>query len=227
MTGFLRNSAITIPAVKGILSWFWVSTRITSQKLWWSSPHHPWRFDMTYSFCILRLYYTFIPLWLKWGHWSPVDHARLSLSCRQIGKNYDGLCMIGECDDSMIYDQQWQRGHYSVLCYKYTEKHIQATSQASVIWAAWWYCDPGLNKVFHLRDRWNVRHQCSDQRGNEIWLLLPKTWSISYKDRLHSTLHVFVFCHSSAIFPYHWNFWLFRASFLHIFHSSESMLKYG
>lgn len=85
MTGFLMNSPIIIPAVKGILSWFQVSTRITSQKLWWSSPHRPWRFDMTDSFCVLRLYYTFIPPWLKWEHRGPVDNARLSSSCRWIG----------------------------------------------------------------------------------------------------------------------------------------------
>lgn len=72
--------------MKSILSWFWVSTRIISQKLWWSSPHHPRRFDMTDSFCILRLYYTLIPLWLKWGHWGPVDNVRFSSCCRWIGK---------------------------------------------------------------------------------------------------------------------------------------------
>lgn len=86
MTRFLMNSRITISAMKSILSWFWVSTRIISQKLWWSSPHHPRRFDVTDSFCILRLYYTLIPLWLKWGHWGPVDNVRFSSSCRWIGK---------------------------------------------------------------------------------------------------------------------------------------------
>lgn len=32
--------------------------------------------------------------------------------------------------------------------------------------------------------------ECSDQRGNEICLFLPNRWPVSYRDDLHSTLHL-------------------------------------
>ena len=49
MTRFLTNNPTAVLTEKRVLSYFRVSTSNTSQQLWWSSPHRPWRLDMTFT----------------------------------------------------------------------------------------------------------------------------------------------------------------------------------
>lgn len=141
-------------------------------------------------------------------------------------ENYDWLCMTEQCDDSVIYDQRCRCGYYLVLCYKQTEKYTYATSKpvSSKQLGDIVIQDSRTYFIEEMGGMW--RHEYSDQTDNKMCLLLPNKWPVSYRNHPHSTLYLSVLCWSNAIFLYHWNFWLFWASFLHIFYGPESMLKY-